>query len=274
MRRLLLVLALGLIPASLLFLYGCGDAGKARVDVAKKKVLDQIDDALGKMDVQKAEIDTGIKSAKKAVGELRKAKHQAQAQLELLDEKVKPHQEKMARCDESLAKLRDVIKADTPAEFGGKTYSVAELKAMAGQVLRARTECEEKVKGFDAARTNMRNVVATLTKKQDDLEVRVVRLEAMHAKLDAEMVATRAMKKASAAMGDSDATLGENLDELEKKMAALSGDVRAELAGESEKLTSSGADKTISEVDAFLEATQSPGDPVGEIDKILGPAKK
>ena len=274
MRRLLLTLAIGLIPACRLFLYGCGDAGKARVDVAKKKVLDQIDDALGKMDVQKAEIDTGIKSAKKAVGELRKAKHQAQAQLELLDEKVKPHQEKMTRCDESLAKLRDAIKGDTPADFAGKTYTVAELKAMAGKLIEARRECEEKLKGFDAARTNMRNVVATLTKKQDDLDARVVRLEAVNAKLDAEMVATRAMKKASAAMGDSDATLGENLDELERKMAALSGDVRAELAGESEKLTSTGADKSLSEVDAFLKATQSPGDTVGEIDKILGPVKK
>lgn len=274
MRRLFLLLALGLVPTALVFLYGCGDAGKARVDVAKKKALDQIDDALGKMDVQKAEIDNGIKSAKKAVGEIRKAKHQAQAQLDLIDEKVKPHQDKIAKCDESLAKLRDAIRADTPAEFAGKTYSVADLKALAGQVLQARKECEEKIKGFDAARTNMRNVVATLTKKQEDLDARVVRLEAMHAKLDAEMAAAKAMKKASAAMGDSDATLGENLDELEKKMAALSGDVRAELAGESERLTSTGTDKSISEVDAFLKATRSPGDPVGEIDKILGPAKK
>jgi septal ring factor EnvC (AmiA/AmiB activator) len=273
MRRLFLFLVLAIVPTTLL-LYGCGDTGKARVEVAKKKVLDQIDDALGKMDVQKAEIDTGIKAAKKAVGEIRKAKHQAQAQLELIDEKVRPHQEKLTRYDDSLAKLRDVIKADTPADIAGKTYSVAELKAMAGQVLQARKECEEKIKGFDAARTNMRNVVAALAKKQDDLEARVVRLEAMHAKLEAEMAAAKAMKKASAAMGDSDATLGENLDELEKKMAALSGDVRAELAGESEKLTATGTDKSVSEVDAFLKATQSPVDPVAEIDKILGPAKK
>ncbi len=270
MGKVLIVGLLCLVAGGVFWFDGFGHRG----EVAKKKVLDQIDDMLGKMEVQKAEIDTGLKSAKQAVGEIRRAKHQAQAQLDLIDEKVRPHQEKMTRCDDSLAKLRDVINAGTPADFAGKTYSVAELKGMAGQILQARKECEEKIKGFDTARANMRNVVATISKKQEDLEVRIVRLDSMHAKLDAELSAARAMKKASAAMGDSSATLGENLDELEKKMAVLSGDVRAELAGESEKLTTTGADRTMSEVDAFLKASQTPGDPVAEIDRILGPAKK
>jgi chromosome segregation ATPase len=236
--------------------------------------LDQIDGMLGKMDVQKAEIEAGLKSARKASGELRRAKHQAQAQLDLIEEKVRPHQDKMARCDDSLAKLRDLIKGDTPADFAGKSYSVTDLKDMAGKLLTARKECEEKVKGFDTAKANMRNVVATIAKRQDDLDARIARLDAMNAKLDAEMAAARAMKKASAAMGDSDATLGENLDELERKMTVLSGDVRAELAGESEKLAAGGTDRAVSEVDAFLKASASPGDTVGEIDRILGPAKK
>lgn len=269
MKRIAMVVVGCLVVGAALYYF----IGPNRAEVAKNKVLDQIDDVLGKMDVQKAEIDGGLKSAKQAVAEIRRAKYQAQAQLDLIDEKVRPHQDKLNRCDESLAKLRDVIRADVPAEFAGKTYSVDELKGMAGQVLQARKESEEKIKGFDAARTNMRNVVATITKKQEDLEARIVRLEATDSKLDAEMAATRAMKKASAAMGDSGATLGENLDELEKKMTVLSGDVKAELAGESEKLTSSDADK-MSEVDTFLKATQSPGDPVSEIDRILGPAKK
>jgi chromosome segregation ATPase len=270
MKKLLVVGLLALIGSGLVWLNGCGPRG----EVAKKKALDQIDDMLGKMDVQKAEIDAGLKSARKASGELRRAKHQAQAQLDLIEEKVRPHQDKMARCDDSLAKLRDLIKADTPADFAGKTYSVADLKDMAGKLLTARKECEEKVKGFDTAKANMRNVVTTIAKRQDDLDARIARLDAMNAKLDAEMAAARAMKKASAAMGDSDATLGENLDELERKMAVLSGDVRAELAGESEKLAAGDTDRAVSEVDAFLKASSSPGDTVGEIDRILGPVKK
>lgn len=245
-----------------------------RGEVAKKNTLNRIDDLLGKLDVEKADCDARLKSAKKGVSELRKAKYQAQAQLDLIEEKVRPHQEKLARCDETLAKLRDVIKADMPAEFAGKSYSIAELKGIAGKLIEARKECDEKIKGFDNARASMKAAVATISKKQEEVELRVINLDAVMSKLDAEYTAAQVMKKASAAMGDSNATLGENLDELEKKLAVLSGSVKAELAGESEKLATPGTDKAVSEVDAFLKASQSPGDTVAEIDRILGPAKK
>ena len=271
-RMIVLLAAVGLLVAFLL--PGCGDANKARVDVAKKKLLDQIDEALGKMDVQKAEIDNGIKSAKQAADGVRKAKIKAQVSLEQLDEKVRPYQEKIARCDETLAKLRDAIKADKPADFGGKTYAVAELKGIAGKVIQSRKEAEDQIKGFNSARDNMRNVVATIAKQQQELEARIAKLQAANSKLDAEMAAAKAMKQASAAMGDGNSTLTANLDELEKKIADLSGDVRVELAGESEKWSPAGADKAISDVDAFIRDAQKPGDPVAEIDRILGPAKK
>ncbi len=273
MKRLMCVLAVvGLL--GLYLLPGCSDADKARVDVAKKKLLDQIDDALGKMDVQKAEIDNGIRSAKQAADGVRKAKIKAQVGLEQLDEKVKPHQEKVARCDETLAKLREALKADKPADFGGKTYTVAELKEMAGKVILARKEAEEQIKGFDKARENMRNVVATITKQQQELEARIAKLQAANSKLDAEMAAARAMKQASATMGDGSSTLSDNLDELEKKLATLSADVRAELSGESEKWSSTKADQAVNDVDAFIKSAQTPSDPLAEIDRILGPAKK
>ena len=95
MKRMIVGLA-AVTLCAVFFIPGCSDAGKARVDVAKKKLLDQIDDALGKMDVQKAEIDNGIKSAKLAADGVRKAKIKAQVSLEQLDEKVKQYQEKIA----------------------------------------------------------------------------------------------------------------------------------------------------------------------------------
>ena len=85
--------------------------------------------------------------------------------------------------------------------------------------------------------------------------------------------AAKAMKQASSTMGDGSTTLTENLDELEKKLASLSADVRGELAGESEKWSPAGADKAINDVDAFIKSAQTPSDPVAEIDRILGPGK-
>jgi hypothetical protein len=71
-------------------------------------------------------------------------------------------------------------------------------------------------------------------------------------------------------MGDGSMSLMENLDELENKLASLSADVQGELAGESEKWSSAGADSALSDVDAFINAAQTPSDPVAEIDQILG----
>jgi peptidoglycan hydrolase CwlO-like protein len=270
MRRLLLFLVFCLVPTSLILMYGCGP----RAEVAKKKVLDRLDDMLGKMDVQRAEIDTGIKSTKQAVEGIRKAKIKAQVKMDQLDEKAKPFEEKIGQCDQTLTRLRDLLKADKPADIAGKTYSVADLKDMAGKIIQARKDTEKEIDGFKMARENMRKVVATLGKQQQALETRLTSLQGQVAKLDAEMAAAKAMKDASASMGDKDATLAANLDSLEEKVASLSGDVRAELQSESEKFSEAKTDKAISDVDAFIRDSQKPTDTVAEIDKILGPAKK
>jgi chromosome segregation ATPase len=270
MRRLSLVLALCLVPTALVVMYGCGP----RAEVAKKKLTDRLDDMLGKMDVQRAEIDDGIKATKKAVEGVRKAKIKTQVKSDQIDEKAKPFEEKVAQCDQTLVKLRDLLKADKPAEIAGKTYSVADLKDMAGKVIQARKDAEKQLDGFKTARENMRKVVANLSKQQQALETRLTSLQGQVAKLDAEMAAAKAMKEASASMGDKDATLAANLDSLEEKVASLSADVRAELQSESEKWSEAKTDKAIGDVDAFIRDSQRPGDTVAEIDRILGPAKK
>jgi phage shock protein A len=263
MRRLFLLLILCLVPAAL-FVYGCGPRG----EVAKKKLTDRLDDVLGRMDVQRQEIDDGIRATKKAVEGVRKARITAQVKLDQIDEKAKPFEEKLAQCDQTLARLRDLLKADQPADIAGKTYSVADLKDM------ARKDAEKQIDGFKTARENMRKVVADLTRQQQALEGRLANLQGQVAKLDAEMAAAKAMKQASASMGDKDASLAANLDSLEEKVASLSADVRAELQSESEKWSEAKTDKAISDVDAFMRDVQRPTDTVAEIDRILGPAKK
>jgi phage shock protein A len=249
-------------------------SGTPRAEVAKKKLLDRLDDMLGKLEVQRQEIDDGIKATKQAVEGIRKAKIKAQVKCDQLDEKAKPFEEKMAQCDQTLIRLRDLLKADQPADIAGKTYAVADLKEMAGKVIQARKDAEKQINGLKTARESMQKVVASLGKQQQTLEGRLTDLQGQVAKLDAEMSAAKAMKEASASMGDKDATLAANLDTLEEKVATLSADVRAELQSESAKWLEAKADKAISDVDAFSRDSQQPTDTVAEIDKILGPAKK
>ena len=270
MRHSFLFLVLCLVLTGSLVVYGCG----SRAEVAKKKVLDRLDDMLGKMDVQRQEIDDGMRATKKAVEGVRKARITAQVKSDQIDEKAKPFEEKLAQCDQTLVKLRNLLKADQPAEIAGKTYSVSELKDMAGKVIQARKDAEKQIDGFKTARENMRKVVANLSTQQQALETRLTSLQGQVAKLDAEMAAAKTMKQASASMGDKDASLAANLDSLEEKVASLSADVRAELQSESEKWSEAKTDKAISDVDAFIRDSQRPTDTVAEIDRILGPAKK
>jgi len=268
------ILAVATMAGSVLFFVpGCSDAGKARVDVAKKTVLEKIDDMLGKMDVQKAEIDNGIKSAKQAADGVRKAKIRAQVQLDQLAEKVRPFEEKVTACDATLTKLRDALATDMPVTFAGKTYSVDELKAMAGKIIAERKKAETEINGFKVARESMTKQVAMLADTQQKIETKVVNLQAQVARLDGEIAAAKSMKQASAAMGDANSSLTDNLDELEKKIATLSGDARAELANETDRWSSSSTEKAISDVDAFIRDSQKPSDTVAEIDSILGKKK-
>lgn len=266
-------LLLGLLTLAGFGIYGCSDANKARVDVAQKNVLEKLDDMLGKMDVQKAEIDNGIKSAKQAAEGVRKAKVRAQVQLDQLTEKVRPFEDKLAACDGTLAKLREALATDMPATFAGKTYSVDDLKTMAGKVIAERKKAEAEINGFKTAREAMTKQVALLTETQQKIETKIATLQSQVARLDAEITAAKAMKQASAAMGDAGVSLADNLDELEKKIATLSGDARAELASETDRWNSSPTEKAISDVDAFIRDSQTPGNTIDEIDAILGKKK-
>ena len=267
------VILFGLAVVAGLGIYGCSDANKARVDVAEKNVLDKLDGMLGKMDVQKAEIDNGIKSAKQAVEGVRKAKVRAQVQLDQLTEKVRPFEEKLAACDATLVKLRDALATENPATFAGKTYSVDELKTMAGRVIAERKKAETEINGFKAAREAMTKQVALLTETQQKIETKIVNLQTQVARLDSEIAAAKAMKQSSAAMGDASVSLADNLNELEKKIATLSGDARAELVSETDRWNSSSTEKAISDVDAFIRDSQTPGNTIDEIDAILGKKK-
>jgi chromosome segregation ATPase len=268
-----LVLATCCVTTLLLLVFGVPGCGP-RAEVAKKRALERVDDLIGKMDVQRQEIDDGIRATKRAVEGVRKAKVKAQVKCDQLGEKIKPFEEKVAQCDQSLARLRDLLKAGKPADIAGKTYSVSELKDMAGKVIQARKEAEGQINGYKTARESMKKVVADLSKQQQVLEARLTNLQAQVAKLDSEMAAAKSMKEASAAMGEKDNTLAANLDSLEEKVASLSADVRAELRSESEKWSEAKADQAISDVDAFIRDSQKPTDTLAEIDRILGPAKK
>lgn len=273
MIRTTLIFSGCLLLGSFVFWSGCSDAARGRIDVAKKTVLEKIDDMLGKMDVQKAEIDNSIKSSKVAVDGIRKAKIRAGVQLDLLNEKVRPFEDRLAQCDASLGKVRDALTSGKPATFAGKTHSPEELKSLAGKIIEERKKAESEINGLKNARDSMTKQVALLGDTQKKFETRINNLQTQVTRLDTEIIAAKAMKEASTKLGDSGASLSENLDELDKKIATLSAEARGELANETERLNLNSSEKAINEVDSFIKDTQKQTDTVAEIDKILGKSK-
>lgn len=272
MKRLILGLAAcGLVAA--VTVMGCGDSTKARVEVAKDAALKKLDNFLGSLDVKRKEIELAVKNLKQATAEIGKQKVKAQVKVDQIDAKAQPVRDQMAKADTSLKKFRDLIAADTPAEIGGKTYSVDEIKQMASKVIEARKGYESQIGGFEQSQAGLKKIVTTLEKRQHDLQGKITGLEASLTKIDTQMASAKAMKDASAAIGDSDASLDQNVAKLEDKVADLMAETQGELALEGEKWDSAATEKEIDSVDSIISKTQEPSNTLSEIDKILGTGK-
>lgn len=254
---------------SLLVLAGCG----ARAEVAKEKALEKIDKLIGSVDVKRKEIELSMKALKTGVDGIRKAKIKAQVKHDQIGQRAEPFQAKITQADTTLKKLRDYLASNEAIEIAGKSYSPDELKKMANDVIAARKGNVDQVAGFEKSQADLKKVITTLEKRQNEYESRISSLEGQIAQIDTQAVALKAMKDASASMGDADATLDENVAGLEDKVNDLFADMQGEMLAEGEKWDATAADKQIDSVDAFIEATQETTDTIAEIDKILGDGK-
>jgi len=245
----------------------------ARGEVAKEKALKKIDSLLGEMDVKRKEIDHELRSLKNAVTGIKKAKIKAQVKHDQIGRQTDPLRDQIAQADTTLRKLRDYLQAGEPVEIAGKTYSPDDLKKMASDVIEARKGQGQQIAGLERSQAELQKVITGLDRKQRAIESRISGMESQIAQIDAQADALTAMKDASATLGDSDATLEENVAVLDDKVNDLFADVQVEMAIESEEWDVATAESEINSVDAFISATQGPGDTVSEIDRILGEGK-
>src|SRR5690606_33335877 len=180
-------------------LAGCGgsDSVRARVEVATDRAVEKLDSILGSLDVKRREIDLSMRSLKDAVTGINKARIKAQVKHDQIDRQAQPVRDRMAQADVSLKKLRDYLAAGEPVEIGGKTYSVEDLKKMAGEIIEARKGHASQVAAFEQSQAELKKVVAVLEKNQREYEAQLSRLEGQVAQIDAQMVAVKAMREAS-----------------------------------------------------------------------------
>ncbi|VAX38913.1 hypothetical protein MNBD_PLANCTO02-508 [hydrothermal vent metagenome] len=248
---------------------GCG----ARVEVAKKNALKKIDQLLGSMEVKREEIKQSMKAFKDVLSGLRKAEIKAQVKHDQIERKASPAKERVEKSQTTLTKLRDHIQSGKPVEIAGKTYTQTQLKEMAEKVIKARKNAQIEIGNFKKSQEGLQKVISTLQRKRKEYENRLNQLDTTLAEIDSQAIALKAMKEASATLGDSEATLFENIDKLEDKVNDLYADVQVEMQSEDAKWDEASVESEIDSVDSFIKATQKPTDVLSEIDSILNEKK-
>lgn len=252
-----------------LLLIGCG----TRAEVAKKKLLAKIDAVLGEMDVKREQIRQSVGVLKDGIDGIGKAKIKAKVKSDQIGWMADPIDHRIAAIDVTLKRLRDHLKSNMSVKIAGKTYAPAELKVMADKVIQARADLVNQQDGYKEAQKTLVKVVASLDRKQTEYRQQLTRLEARIAEIDAKQVALKAMKEASAQLGDGDDSLSDKLAKLEEDVNDLYAHVEAELRFEDSKWSEMATNTKIDSVDAFVAATQDPKDTIAEINRILGKQK-
>src|SRR5260370_13481639 len=100
-----MIILAGGLSAALCFIPGCG----AKVEVAKEKLLKEIDGLLGEVEVQRKEVELGITKMGQAPDELGKNRINCQVRAERLEKQIKAVEERIAEVDASLRTLRDYL---------------------------------------------------------------------------------------------------------------------------------------------------------------------
>ena len=262
-RIVLIVVLCGALLIGLV--HGCG----ARGQVAVGKLKEKIDFLLGTMDVQRKEIELSVNGLKEGIDGLRKAKIKAQVSGDQIQRQAKPQEEKLANLDVALKTLRGHLEAAKPVEIAGTTYSPAELKVMTDRVIQARKASAGQLDGLHEAQSRLQKVVATLERKQQEVQNRLTEIEGQVAVIDSNRIALTAMQRSAEVVGESDGSLAKSLDHLQDKVNGLFADVEVELRTEDAKWGEV-ASKEIDSVDGMVARIQNSHDTVAEIDRLIG----
>ncbi len=252
------LLVLCLLPA----LLGCG----ARVEVAKDKILAQVDSLLGEIDVKKKEAEIGVRNLTAAMEQYTRGKIEAKVKLKQVSGRLDELEKKVADADKFLGRLRDYLKAGKNVEISGKTYTPAQLKEMAEAAIPLRKKLGTEAEAFRGSKERLAKTVALLEQKEQEGRDKIQGLKLGLEEIEAKSVALESMKEASRLSGE---TAALDFGTVEKQVRDLSTKIDVELTFHDEKAKESSATKGDS-LEAMIRQTSTSGDTVAEIDKLIG----
>jgi peptidoglycan hydrolase CwlO-like protein len=253
----------GLVCLLVVFVVGCG----ARTEVAKDKLLAQVDALLGEVDVKHKAVEIKIRDFGEGIDRLKKGKIDARVRVANVDEQITAIDQKIADADKTLGRLRDYLKDGKDIELSGTTFTSAQLKDMADKTISARKSLGTQVDALRKSKDRLDNVATNLESREREASEKISTLKRQLDEIDAKAVALKSIKEASQLSGND---AGSDFPAVEKDIRELSTKIDAELAYHDEKLKGTIADDDKSALDAVIKQTSTAGDTLSEIDKVLG----
>ena len=265
----LAVLAIGLI-ATVGFV-GCGP----RVQVAKDKVIAQIDEILGKLNVKLAKVEQAYESVSTATDGLREKRIDASVRLKKLQEEATDLEAEKTKLLDDLKDVKPLLKEASESsgkiERNGREISVDELKGFAdGKVkrikaindqlnTRIKTLTDAYAKSLNAIKQNEETSVAQLAKLTDQID-----------EIKRKKSALDAMKEASSIVAPG-VSLSDKFDELTSDVDDLLLDVDVQLETEMEKIDERAAkvNAPTESLDELLNNKTDTSSTMSDIDALL-----
>jgi chromosome segregation ATPase len=240
---------------------GCG----ARTEVAKEKILGQVDKLLGAIDVKKKEAQMAVQGMEAGIDKIKMGKIESRMRLTQVTDNLTAVKAKIGQADKALGRLREGLKNEKGVVFNEKTYSPTELKGMADQIVAARKKLGIEAEGLTSIQKRLTGIVAVLEQREQDGRERPAKVKQSLDEIEAKAVALRSIQEAASLSGDPEVA---DFTAVEKQVRDLSGKIDVELAFNDEKAREQSAESK--SLESIVRETSTASDTVSEIDKILG----
>ncbi len=250
---------------------GCGP----RMAVAGKKILGQIDDVLGKLNVQLEKVEQTHAKLSQETESMHEKRITAQYKLEKLKAERVELDNKVATCKTDLGRLKGLLTEASESgtvTTNGKEVSVDRLKSLAQLTLKrlkaAQTEIDTRNKTLTDAYSKS---LAVLKNNEEVSKQQLKKLDDQIEEIKAKKSALDAMKEASTIVG-SEASISDKFNDLTKDVDDLLTEVDVKIAVETDKvderMANAESDITLDEI--LGGSDSSADDTISEIDAVLG----
>lgn len=246
---------------------------EARGEVVKKKVLNHIDQWLGESDVQRAEIERGIRGLDEGIVKLSDARIKSQVQAELLSKELTVNRKKIEESRETLAKLRTDLQAfdSNPTftvSYGSTSYTnKAHLERMANKVIDFHKTLVSQTESMEKRLQAYEMTAKTLEAREEEGKKRLTSMRNKLKELDAKIELVKAQKAAAETLSDSDKTFADNIAAIEEKLKNLDINTETAVRREDEKWKELVANAEVEDASKLITNSKST---INEIDTLLG----